>query len=171
VVDVFQMFTEMGKIGKMFNKSFFTFLIVLLIFIIDISTKTYALNNLLPYNPEAVTSFLNFTLAFNHGAAFSLLSEAGGWQRWFFIAFSIVVIIIIIYILKKENFSEYVPFSFVLAGAIGNLYDRIYYGYVIDFIEFYYKDLYWPIFNVADIAISVGIILLLYNMFSKDIKK
>ena len=161
----------MERIGKMFNKSLFSFLIVLLIFIIDISTKTYALNNLLPYNPKAVTSFLNFTLAFNHGAAFSLLSEAGGWQRWFFIAFSIVVIIIIIYILKKENFSEYVPFSFVLAGAVGNLFDRIYYGYVIDFIEFYYKDLYWPIFNVADIAISVGIILLLYNMFSKDIKK
>ena len=58
------------------------------------------------------------------------------------------------------------PFSFVLAGALGNLYDRIYYGYVIDFIEFYYEDFSWPIFNVADIAISIGIILLLYNMFS-----
>ena len=108
---------------------------------------------------------MNFTLAFNYGAAFSFLSDAGGWQRWFFILFSITVICVIIYLLIKENFSEYMPFSFVLAGALGNLYDRIYYGYVIDFIEFYYKDFSWPIFNVADIAISIGIILLLYNMF------
>jgi signal peptidase II len=106
-------------------------------------------------------------LAFNYGAAFSFLSNAGGWQRWFFIIFSIIVIFIISYILKKGKEPEYIAFSFVLAGALGNLYDRIFYGYVIDFIEFHYKNFYWPIFNIADIAISIGIILLLYSMFLK----
>ena len=114
---------------------------------------------------------MNFTLAFNHGAAFSFLSNAGGWQRWFFIIFSVIVILIITYILVKEKNSQYIAFSFVIGGAIGNLYDRILYGYVIDFIEFHYNSFYWPIFNIADIAISIGIILLLYSMFAKESKK
>ena len=61
--------------------------------------------------------------------------------------------------------SQYIAYSFIIGGAAGNLYDRIFYGYVIDFIEFHYENLYWPIFNFADVAISIGVILLLYNMF------
>jgi len=155
-----------GKLEDMPKKKIYSIFIILSVFLADFLTKTIAINKLLLYKSEQITSFMNFTLAFNYGAAFSFLSDAGGWQRWFFIIFSITVICLIIYLLIKENFSEYMPFSFVLAGALGNLYDRIYYGYVIDFIEFYYKDFSWPIFNVADIAISIGIILLLYNMFS-----
>ena len=153
------------KLEDMPKKKIYSIFIILSVFLADFLTKTIAVNKLLLYKSEPVTSFMNFTLVFNYGAAFSFLSDAGGWQRWFFIIFSITVICLIIYLLIKENFSEYMPFSFVLAGALGNLYDRIYYGYVIDFIEFYYKDFSWPIFNVADIAISIGIILLLYNMF------
>ena len=155
-----------GKLEDMPKKKIYSIFIILSVFLADFLTKTIAVNKLLLYKSEQITSFMNFTLAFNYGAAFSFLSDAGGWQRWFFIFFSITVIFVIIYLLIKENFSEYMPFSFVLAGALGNLYDRIYYGYVIDFIEFYYKDFSWPIFNVADIAISIGIILLLYNMLS-----
>ena len=70
----------------------------------------------------------------------------------------------------KDRDSQYIAFSFVIGGAIGNLYDRILYGYVIDFIEIHYDSFYWPIFNIADIAISIGIILLLYSMFSNDNK-
>ena len=154
------------KLEDMPKKKIYSIFIILSVFLADFLTKTIAVNKLLLYKSEPVTNFMNFTLAFNYGAAFSFLSDAGGWQRWFFIIFSITVICLIIYLLIKENFSEYMPFSFVMAGALGNLYDRIYYGYVIDFIEFYYKDFSWPIFNVADIAISIGIILLLYNMFS-----
>ena len=137
----------------------------------DLITKNYALSSLIINHSISINNFLNFTLAFNHGAAFSFLSNAGGWQRWFFIIFSVIVILIITYILVKEKNSQYIAFSFVIGGAIGNLYDRILYGYVIDFIEFHYNSFYWPIFNIADIAISIGIILLLYSMFAKESKK
>ena len=134
-------------------------------------TKNYAVNNLLLNHSVIINAFLNFTLAFNYGAAFSFLSDAGGWQRWFFVIFSIIVVFFISYILIKDKDSEYIAYSFVFGGALGNLYDRFLLGYVIDFIEFHYNDFYWPIFNIADIAISIGVILLLYSMFLKDNKK
>ena len=110
------------------------------IFILDQLTKSLIVREFYLGQRSDIMSFFNLVHVRNYGAAFSFLSDAGGWQRWFFIIFSITVICLIIYLLIKENFSEYMPFSFVLAGALGNLYDRIYYGYVIDFFEFYYKD-------------------------------
>ena len=155
----------------MLKKNLIIFSIITFTIFLDLITKNYALSSLIINHSISINNFLNFTLAFNHGAAFSFLSDAGGWQRWFFIIFSIVVILIITYILVKERNSQYIAFSFVIGGAIGNLYDRIFYGYVIDFIEFHYNSFYWPIFNIADIAISIGIILLLYSMFAKESKK
>ena len=155
----------------MLKKNLIIFSIIIFTFFLDLITKNYALSSLIINHSISINNFLNFTLAFNHGAAFSFLSDAGGWQRWFFIIFSIIVILIITYILVKEKNSKYIAFSFVIGGAIGNLYDRILYGYVIDFIEFHYNSFYWPIFNIADIAISIGIILLLYSMFAKESKK
>lgn len=155
----------------MLKKNLIIFSIIIFIFFLDLITKNYALSSLIINHSISINNFLNFTLAFNHGAAFSFLSNAGGWQRWFFIIFSLIVILIITYILVKEKNSQYIAFSFVIGGAIGNLYDRILYGYVIDFIEFHYNSFYWPIFNIADIAISIGIILLLYSMFAKESKK
>lgn len=155
----------------MLKKNLIIFSIIIFIFFLDLITKNYALSSLIINHSISINNFLNFTLAFNHGAAFSFLSDAGGWQRWFFIIFSVIVILIITYILVKEKNSQYIAFSFVIGGAIGNLYDRILYGYVIDFIEFHYNSFYWPIFNIADIAISIGIILLLYSMFAKESKK
>ena len=155
----------------MLKKNLIIFSIIIFIFFLDLITKNYALSSLIINHSISINNFLNFTLAFNHGAAFSFLSNAGGWQKWFFIIFSVIVILIITYILVKEKNSQYVAFSFVVGGAIGNLYDRILYGYVIDFIEFHYNSFYWPIFNIADIAISIGIILLLYSMFAKESKK
>jgi signal peptidase II len=81
------------------------------------------------------------------------------------------VIFIIAYILINDKDTQYIAYSFVIGGALGNLYDRIVYGYVIDFIEIHYNNFYWPIFNIADVAISIGIILLLYSMFSNNKKK
>lgn len=155
----------------MLKKNLIIFSIIIFTFFLDLITKNYALSSLIINHSISINNFLNFTLAFNHGAAFSFLSNAGGWQRWFFIIFSVIVILIITYILVKEKNSQYIAFSFVIGGAIGNLYDRILYGYVIDFIEFHYNSFYWPIFNIADIAISIGIILLLYSMFAKESKK
>ena len=154
----------------MLKKNIIIFSIILSTFFLDLFTKNFALSSLITNHSIAINGFLNLTLAFNYGAAFSFLSDAGGWQRWFFIIFSFIVIIIISYIMIKERDSQYIAFSFVIGGAIGNLYDRILYGYVIDFIEIHYDSFYWPIFNIADIAISIGIILLLYSMFSNDNK-
>jgi signal peptidase II len=155
----------------MLKKNLIIFAIIFFTFFLDLITKNYAVNNLLLNHSVIINAFLNFTLAFNYGAAFSFLSDAGGWQRWFFVIFSIAVISFIAYILIKDKDSEYIAYSFIFGGALGNLYDRFLLGYVIDFIEFHYNNFYWPIFNIADIAISIGIILLLYSMFSRDNKK
>ena len=149
----------------MLKRNIIIFIIIIFIFILDLLTKNYALDYLMLNHSLSINNFLNLTLAFNHGAAFSFLSEAGGWQRWFFIIFSFIVILIITYITASDENSPYIAFSFVIGGALGNLNDRIIHGYVIDFIEFHYENLYWPIFNFADVAISIGVILLLYSMF------
>ena len=154
----------------MLKRNIIIFSIILFTFLLDLISKNYAINSLIINHSVTINSFLNLTLAFNYGAAFSFLSEAGGWQRWFFIIFSFIVILVIIYILYIEMDSQYIAYSFIIGGAAGNLYDRIFYGYVIDFIEFHYNSFYWPIFNIADIAISVGVILLLYSVFYNNEK-
>ena len=159
-----------AKKERMLKKYTTIFLIIFSFLILDIITKKYAIDNLILSYPIPVNDFINFSLAFNYGAAFSLLSDAGGWQRWFFIIFSIIIILIIAYIILRDKNSGYIAFSLILSGAIGNLYDRITFGYVIDFIELHYKNFYWPIFNVADIAITIGVILLLYSMTLKNNK-
>ena len=145
----------------MLKRNIIILIIIIFSFFFDLLTKNYALNHLIINHSLSINNFLNFTLAFNYGAAFSFLSDAGGWQRWFFIAFSFIVIIIISYMMIYDENSPYIAFSFVIGGALGNLNDRIIYGYVIDFIELYYNTFYWPIFNIADVAISIGVILLL----------
>ena len=148
----------------MLKRNIIILIIIIFSFFLDLLTKNYALNHLIINHSLSINNFLNFTLAFNYGAAFSFLSDAGGWQRWFFIAFSFIVIIVISYMMIYDNNSPYIAFSFVIGGALGNLNDRIIYGYVIDFIEVYYNTFYWPIFNIADVAISIGVILLLHNI-------
>lgn len=148
----------------MLKRNIIILIIIIFSFFLDLLTKNYALNHLIINHSLSINNFLNFTLAFNYGAAFSFLSDAGGWQRWFFIAFSFIVIIFISYMMIYDDNSPYIAFSFVIGGALGNLNDRIIYGYVIDFIEVYYNTFYWPIFNIADVAISIGVILLLHNI-------
>ena len=113
------------------------------------------------------------TLAHNYGAAFSFLSDAGGWQRWLFTGLaSVVTVVLVIWLLRltaKERMLA-AALSLVIGGAVGNLIDRIINGYVVDFIDVYYRDWHWPAFNVADSAISCGIVLLLIDgiFFSSD---
>jgi len=147
----------------MLKKKFFVFLIILFVFFLDLITKNYAISNLIINHSVSINNFLNLTLAFNYGAAFSFLSDAGGWQRWFFILLTSVIVLILSYMIVKDKSNEYISLSFILAGALGNLYDRFFLGYVIDFIELHYGNFYWPIFNIADISISIGVILLLYT--------
>lgn len=104
----------------------------------------------------------------NKGAAFSFLSEAGGWQRWFFAGLALVIsMVIAVWLsrLKRHETLMAVALSLVLGGAIGNLIDRLAYGYVIDFLDVYYQTWHWPAFNVADSAITLGVMLMLAESF------
>jgi signal peptidase II len=110
--------------------------------------------------------FFNLTLAYNPGAAFSFLSDQGGWQRWFFIVLAFVVsAVLLVWLsrLKHEERWTAVALGLIIGGAVGNLIDRIWLGHVIDFIQLHYADFYWPAFNVADSAIFVGVAIMLLD--------
>lgn len=140
-----------------------------LVVILDQITKYIAETNLDYRVPDNVFTGLNMTLVYNEGAAFSILSDAGGWQRWFFIALSIVISIALVYWLRNVDKSRvYLAWglALILGGAIGNLIDRSLYGHVIDFIDVYYSIWHYPAFNIADSAIFVGAGLLILDMFT-----
>ena len=112
------------------------------------------------------TSFFNFTLRHNYGAAFSIFHDAGGWQRIFLSVVSLVAsIVLVVWIgsLERQRKFEALALALILGGAVGNLVDRVWMGYVVDFIVFHYEDYYFPAFNIADSAISVGAALLIYD--------
>jgi signal peptidase II len=124
---------------------------------------------------ESIALFPGFNLTYVHntGAAFSFLSEAGGWQRWFFAAMALIIsVVLTIWLsrLKKHETLLAVALALVLGGAIGNLIDRLAYGYVIDFLDVYYQTRHWPAFNIADSAISVGVFLMLLESFGIGVK-
>ena len=146
------------------------------VIVLDQLTKWIAETALTLYAPKAVIPFLNFTLAYNEGAAFSFLSEAGGWQRWFFVLLAVAISILIILWLRRLPRDEKITaagLSLILGGAIGNLIDRLWHGHVIDFIDVYYGRYHWPAFNIADSAITIGAGLLIAQalFFAREEKK
>jgi len=141
-----------------------SFLAVLL----DQLSKLLIADNMQLYQSINIMPYVNLTYVHNTGAAFSFLSEAGGWQRWFFAALAIVigsVIAVWLSRLKAHETLMAVSLSLVLGGAIGNLIDRLAYGYVIDFLDIYVQSWHWPAFNVADSAITLGVVLMLLESF------
>jgi signal peptidase II len=140
-----------------------------LIIVLDQLTKYIAETSLDYRVPVNMFTGLNMTLVYNKGAAFSFLSDAGGWQRWFFMALSITISIALIYWLRSvDRNRKYLAWglALILGGAIGNLIDRSLYGHVIDFIDVYYSSWHWPAFNIADSAITLGAGLLILDMFT-----
>lgn len=138
----------------------------LLVIILDQLSKYVANAQLVYAEPLTVLPSFNLTLLYNRGAAFSFLSDAGGWQRWFFVAISFIAAIFLTFWLRKlksEQWALALALSLVIGGAVGNLVDRLWFGYVIDFIQLYYKSFYWPAFNIADSAITVGAVLLVWD--------
>jgi signal peptidase II len=126
------------------------------------------------YQSIPVIPFFNLTYVRNTGAAFSFLSQAGGWQRWFFAGLALTVsVVITVWLarLKKDETLLAVALALILGGAVGNLVDRLLYGYVIDFLDVYYRDWHWPAFNIADSAITLGVILMLVESFGLTQKK
>jgi len=137
-----------------------------LVLVLDQCTKWLAGSGLQYGEPVPLVPMLALTLAHNYGAAFSFLGDASGWQRWFFILLAVAVSAVLLLWLKRLQRHEWriaLALALILGGALGNVIDRLLYGYVIDFIDFYYGDWHWPVFNVADSAISVGAALLLFD--------
>ncbi|MDQ2972175.1 MAG: signal peptidase II [Pseudomonadota bacterium] len=136
-----------------------------LVIMLDQLTKIIALSQLQPLLAHPVIpGFLNWTLAFNSGAAFSFLAGADGWQRWLFTALAIGVSVILAYWLRRTPRADWrnaAPLALIIGGALGNLIDRVRAGQVTDFIQVYYRDWSWPAFNIADSAICVGAVMLI----------
>ncbi|MCX7170589.1 MAG: signal peptidase II [Proteobacteria bacterium] len=116
-----------------------------------------------------MTSFFDLVFVFNRGAAFSFLSDAGGWQRWFFTTLALVVSAWIVFMLNQhaEERSLSAALALVLGGALGNVIDRLWHGAVVDFLSFHLAGYYWPAFNLADSAISVGVALMLWQQLTQ----
>lgn len=142
-----------------------------LVIVLDQVTKQ-VVEKTLPYaDPVAVFPGLSWFRIYNRGAAFSMLSNASGWQRWFFTAMALIVSVVLVvwlYRTVRGDWRTALPLSLVLGGAIGNVIDRIAYGHVIDFVLVYYQDWSFPAFNLADSAISVGAVCLILFSFGQD---
>jgi signal peptidase II len=141
--------------------------ISLVVLAVDLWTKSLAENALQLYQRIEVLPFFNFTLAYNSGAAFSFLADAGGWQRWFFTLIALVASVVIVAWLLKLRGERMVAIALalILGGALGNLWDRVTLGHVVDFLDFHWAGYHFPAFNVADSAITVGAVLLIIDMF------
>ena len=139
------------------------------IIVVDQLSKLWISSHFIYGESLRVMASFNLVLAHNTGAAFSFLSNAGGWQRWMFSAIAIVAAVWIVRLLRQHARETLfcLALALVLGGALGNLIDRVVYGYVVDFLDFYWGNYHFPAFNVADSAISVGAALLILDSFKK----
>jgi signal peptidase II len=131
----------------------------------DLATKMWITSAFAYGESRAITPFFNLVLVHNKGAAFSFLADAGGWQRWFFTVVTIVISVAIVVMLRRHRGGRLLALALalVLGGALGNLYDRMTLGHVVDFVQLHARGYYWPAFNVADSAICVGVALLVWD--------
>jgi signal peptidase II len=151
---------------KLLHPALFKWLgITLAVIGVDHLTKWWVSSTLDFHQAVPVLPFFSLVLVHNTGAAFSFLADAGGWQRWFFIAVGIIATVIIVRLLKRHVHEPRLafPLALVLGGAIGNVLDRVVLGHVVDFLFFHYRSFSWPAFNVADSAITVGAALLIWD--------
>ena len=159
----------MESIGIMHNFKMLKWLALSFVALVLDQVSKWAIDSSMQlYQSIPLVPYFNLTYLRNTGAAFSFLSEAGGWQRWFFAGLAIVISAVIgvwLARLKEHETVLAVALSLVLGGAIGNLIDRLAYGYVIDFLDVYYQTWHWPAFNIADSAITLGVILMLLESF------
>ena len=158
------------------SRAFMWYLLSLVVIVIDQWTKWLAETNLTFLEPVPVIEpVLNWTLAYNYGAAFSFLADAGGWQKWFFSGLALVMsLFLMVYLIKAPRKATLLSFglALVLGGAVGNLIDRLLHGHVIDFIHVHYADVWhYPIFNIADMGISIGVALIVIDMLFLEKKR
>ena len=139
---------------------------------LDQWTKWLAVEHLVYGEPVTfIAGFWNWTLAHNTGAAFSFLASAGGWQHVFFIGLASAISVVLTIWLSRTARGAWrsaLPFALVIAGALGNVVDRLRFGYVVDFVDWYVGKYHWPIFNIADSCIVVGAFILVVSSFTKE---
>lgn len=146
------------------------FWVSIAVIFLDRVTKYLIQKTLVLYASIPVTSFFHITLVYNKGAAFSFLNSASGWQTWIFGGISAVVsliIIIVLHFLSRHQRWMSIALALILGGALGNLWDRISYGHVIDFLDFFISTWHWPVFNIADSAICIGTVMLILDAIHK----
>lgn len=149
-------------------------LISVFVIALDYGSKQFMLTHFEPYQPWGLTSFFDLTLAFNKGAAFSFLNGASGWQNIFFIVVAALVSVVLLVWLVRLKHAEKMnalAISLILGGAWGNIYDRLVYGFVIDFMDVHLGQYHWPIFNLADSAICIGAAIMLLLSWSSSEEK
>jgi len=136
-----------------------------LVLVLDQFTKVLILGYYQLGDATRVTSFFNVVRAHNTGAAFSFLAQAGGWQRWLFTGIGALAVVVIVWLLRSHAGQRLFSFALalILGGAVGNVIDRVLYGYVVDFLDFHWAGMHFPAFNVADSAITVGAALLILD--------
>ncbi|GAB3727330.1 signal peptidase II [Luteimonas pelagia] len=139
---------------------------------LDQLTKWWVLTSLPEYTAiPVIDGFWNWYRTYNTGAAFSFLADAGGWQHWFFLATAVVICGLLGAWLRRtprDDWRTALPFALVIGGAIGNVIDRLAYGHVVDFIQWHWRDYYWPAFNIADAAIVGGAIgIAVFGLFPR----
>ena len=140
-------------------------LVAAVIAVLDQFTKTLILGRFQLHEGQVVTSFFNLVRAHNHGAAFSFLADAGGWQRWFFTALALGATVFITWMLRSHGDKTLfaTALTLILGGAVGNVIDRLMHGYVVDFLQFHWGGKAFPSFNLADSAITLGAALLIWD--------
>ncbi|HLV76871.1 MAG TPA: signal peptidase II [Marinobacter sp.] len=142
--------------------------LALLVVVLDLGTKAMATAMLTFGQPLPVVPGFNLTLLHNTGAAFSFLAGAAGWQRWFFVILALVVSVVLVGWLRKLKAHETwtaIAIALILGGALGNVYDRIVHGYVVDFLHFYWQGWHFPAFNLADTGITIGAAMMIIDAF------
>ena len=142
-------------------------LLSVVVIVLDQIAKNVITANFQYGESKYVLPFFNLVLAYNKGAAFSFLANASGWQREFFIVITVVITIVLLWMMRQNQRNTLLctALALVIGGAIGNLYDRVVYGHVIDFVQWHVAGYYWPAFNIADSAICIGAGLLIWDSF------
>jgi len=140
-----------------------------LVFAVDQITKWAVFLGMEFQSMIPVLPFFSLVHVHNTGAAFSFLADAGGWQRWFFLGIGMVASLFILHLLRKHHDEPLMAasLSLILGGAMGNVFDRVWHGFVVDFLYFHYRSFSWPAFNVADSAITVGAVLLICDSLKR----
>ncbi|MDX1303295.1 signal peptidase II [Photobacterium sp.] len=147
-----------------------------LVFILDIVTKLLVMNTMDYGWPNRIEllPFFNLLYVHNYGAAFSFLNDAGGWQRWLFAVIALGVCSLLTFWMRRTPVTNTLAnsaYALIIGGAMGNLFDRLYHGFVVDFLDFYAGSYHWPAFNIADIAICIGAALIILEGFVADKKQ